>query len=181
MPVKTLTLREFLAELDAYDHRVPLDELVARLEALDLCFDDVRDYAQFGRESYQRNLLHAGPGYQALILCWRSGQRSPIHDHTGSSCGVKVIKGVALETYFERTSEGYVYATSSRELPEGAVCGSQDSDMHQVSNLQPRGCDLVTLHVYSPPLLHMGVYSLTDTNVRDFFDPIHTLMDGAGI
>ena len=49
-----------------------------------------------------------------------------------------------------------------QHLP-GAVIGSQDSDLHQVSNLQPAGADLVTLHIYSPPLLWMGTYSLTDT------------------
>ena len=30
-------------------------------------------------------------------------------------------------------------------------------------HLQPGDADLVTLHVYSPPLLWMGTYSLTDT------------------
>jgi hypothetical protein len=34
--------------------------------------------------------------------------------------------------------------------------------MHQVSNLQPGTADLVTLHLYSPPLLRMGTYSITD-------------------
>jgi hypothetical protein len=33
-----------------------------------------------------------------------------------------------------------------------------------VSNLQPGDADLVTLHVYSPPLRRMGTYSLTDTS-----------------
>ena len=125
--------------------------------------------------------MHAGTGYQALILCWRKGQRSPIHDHTGSSCGVRVLEGTATETSFAQTPDGYVYATGSRELPPGAVCGSQDADIHQVSNLQPGDADLITLHVYSPPLLHMGMYSLTDTEVVDFFDPVVGFSDGAGI
>jgi hypothetical protein len=34
--------------------------------------------------------------------------------------------------------------------------------MHQISNLQAGDADLVTLHVYSPPLMWMGTYSLTD-------------------
>ena len=94
---------------------------------------------------------------------------------------MRVIQGVATEPVFERTDEGLVYPTSTRELPTGAVCGSQDDDLHQVSNLQPAGHDLVTLHVYSPPLLSMGVYSLTDGSVKRFVDPINGLIDGAGI
>lgn len=169
------SLSAFLAALDRYNERVPLNELCVRLRELTISLDDVREHMRFGKQTYQRNLMHAGPGYQALILCWRSGQRSPIHDHRGSSCGVRVLAGVATETFFDRTESGYVYATGSRRLETGNVCGSQDDDLHQVSNLQPEGQDLVTLHVYSPALMTMGVYSLTDRTVRDFFDPIHTL------
>jgi DMSO/TMAO reductase YedYZ molybdopterin-dependent catalytic subunit len=42
------------------------------------------------------------------------------------------------------------------------VIGNEDGDLHQVSNLQAGSADLVTLHVYSPPLLRMTTYSLTD-------------------
>ncbi|TWT44323.1 Cysteine dioxygenase type I [Phycisphaerae bacterium RAS1] len=181
MAVKTLSLAEFLAELDEYDCRVPLDELRERMEALDLSYDDIKSFARFGRETYQRNLMHAGPGYQALILCWRAGQRSPIHDHSGSSCGVRVVKGTLTETIFDRTPEGLVFPTHTHRLHEGGVCGSQDSDMHQVSNLQPPGCDLITLHVYSPPLLKMGTYSLTDTRIGEFVDPVVGFVAGDGI
>ena len=47
------------------------------------------------------------------------------------------------------------------DYPVGTVIGSQDSDLHQVSNLQDGNLDLVTLHVYSPPLFRMGTYSIT--------------------
>ena len=96
------------------------------------------------------------------MLCWRSGQRSPIHDHAGSSCGVRVLRGTLTETLFEFAPNGHVKATFSRDLPEGAVCGSEDADMHQVSNLQAGDADLVTLHVYTPPLRLMHTFSLTD-------------------
>ena len=66
------------------------------------------------------------------------------------------------ETLFELTANGHVKATFSRELMPGGVIGSEDADIHQISNLQLGDADLVTLHVYSPPLLWMGTYSLTD-------------------
>ena len=45
-----------------------------------------------------------------------------------------------------------VKAMGSRDLPAGALCVTQDDDLHQISNLQAGSADLVTLHVYSPPL-----------------------------
>ncbi len=165
-------LAALFEHIDRYDDLVPLQELQSRLEALTIGLEDVRSFAHFDREHYCRNLVHKGPAYQALILCWRNGQRSPIHDHRGSSCGVRVIHGTATETVFKRNTDGMIVPTGSRELPEGSVLGSFDTDIHQMSNLQPGRADLVTLHVYSPPLLVMGTYSLTDTTVREFADPI---------
>jgi cysteine dioxygenase len=152
------------------------------LEQLEISLEDVQTAVRFGPDTYRRNLLHAGPAYQALVLCWRAGQRSPIHDHEGSSCGVRVVRGVATETIFARNAAGLVYALRSCELRAGGVCASQDADVHQVSNLQDAGHDLVTLHIYSPPLLKMGVYSLTDASRRDFFEPVYaSVAEGAGI
>ena len=174
-------LRRLFEALDGHRDRIPLEDLADHLAATPLCFEDVEPHAYFGERTYRRNLLHAGPAYQALVLCWRNGQRSPIHDHRGSSCGVRVLRGVATETQFTLSPNGLILATHSRELAEGSVCASQDADIHQMSNLQAGGADLVTLHVYSPPLLRMGTYSLTDRKVGEFVDPVFENCHGAGI
>jgi len=96
------------------------------------------------------------------VLCWKNGQRSPIHDHAESTCAFRVLRGTATETAFQFAPNGHVWATGSRQHRPGSVVSSQDSDMHQVSNLQDGNADLITLHVYTPPLLWMGTYSLTD-------------------
>lgn len=177
------TFAELLARLDAWRDRIPLGELEAALADVSMTLDDVRPWLIFGTETYRRNLVHAGPAYQALVLCWRNGQRSPIHDHAGSSCGVRVLAGEAVETVFERTRSGMVFAVRSLSHLPGGVCATQDADIHQVSNLADDGADLVTLHVYSPPLLNMGTYTLFDPHVRAFHEPVHedALVDGGGI
>ena len=51
-----------------------------------------------------------------------------------------------------------------------------------MSNLQRDGADLVTFHIYSPPLLWMNMYSLLDDSVSRFFDPVNDeFVSGAGI
>ena len=176
-----LSLDRFYQEFDQWADRIPLHLLEKSINELQIGLDDIRPYLRFNINNYRRNLLHSGPMYQALALCWRPGQRSPIHDHAGSSRAVRIIQGTAVETIFEQTADGHTFAVRSRQLEEGESCASQDSDIHQVSNLQPDGQDLITLHVYSPPLLIMGVYSLTDTKVGVFDDPVMALSEGAGI
>lgn len=175
------SISEFLTRLDRFHERIALDSLAGLLRDLAVCPEEVGEFVQFGPTTYRRNLMHSGPSYQALILCWRNGQRSPIHDHRGSSCGVRVLRGVATETAYERTPNGMVAATRSREIPEGSVCATQDTDIHQMSNLQEGGADLITLHIYSPPLLKMGTYSVDDAAVGEFDDPVLELRHRAGI
>ena len=88
----TSPLGRVLEELDAWRERIPLSELKRALAGLFLALDDVRPFVRFDSDGYRRNLMHAGPAYQALVLCWRNGQRSPIHDHRGSNCVVQVTR-----------------------------------------------------------------------------------------
>jgi len=132
---------------------------------------DLRDVARSDEACYTRNLICSGAVYDLLVLCWRSGQRSPIHDHRGSNCGVKVLSGIATEVTFERSPCGLVYPSATAELQAGSVTASSDSDMHQMGNLQATGCDLATLHIYSPPLQRMGTYFLGDSVIGEHHSP----------
>jgi cysteine dioxygenase len=156
-------LAGLIAYLEGLEGRASLAELTAEIKELEIDLDDLSDHVRFSSKSYARNLVQGGDWYHLLVLCWRNGQRSPIHDHAGSSCGVRVLRGTMTETRFAFTANGHVKALGSADYPVGTVIGSQDSDLHQVSNLQDGDEDLVTLHVYSPPLFRMGTYSITDT------------------
>jgi cysteine dioxygenase len=91
-----------------------------------------------------------------------------------------VLRGNLTETTFVFTPGGHVKAVGSRDLPPGAISGGQDDDLHQVSNLQDNGAELVTLHVYSPPLRQMGTYSLHDRS-RGIEPMFIEYCDAAGI
>ena len=170
------------AELDRTTGQLPLRLIMDWLSKTALSAEELANYMVFSPERYVRNRLHDGPAYQALVLCWRNGQRSPIHNHRGSHCGVRVLLGVATETLFARAPNGLVYAVSSRDLPSGHLCASADDDIHQMSNLQAGGADLVTLHIYSPPLLRMEMFALDSPAVREWDDPVNNPFTlGAGI
>jgi cysteine dioxygenase len=156
--------------LSLWDHDAsPLGSGAIRkgIGGLRLRREDVADWIAFSEAAYQRILIHQGIGFEALLLCWRSGQRSPIHDHAGSTCGVRIIAGRATETIFARSPCGRLVPARSRSLDAGSVCVSHDADIHQMGNLALPGQDLITLHIYSPPLTAMRVYSIGETTLAD--------------
>lgn len=174
------TLEPLFGYLDGLRGRAPLADLAAAVRPLEIDGEDLREFIRFSAQGYTRNLVRAGPWYHVLVLCWRNGQRSPIHDHAGSSCGLRVLRGVMTETTFVFAPNGHVKAIASRDLAAGGVAATQDDDMHQVSNLQAGNADLVTLHVYSPPLMVMGTYSILDTS-RGQEPMLLEFCDAAGI
>ena len=162
------SFRELVDFLDGLTGRPRREQFEPLMRRLDVTCDDLADFMIFDEQHYRRNLVCEGAHYHMLVLCWRSGQRSPIHNHAQSICGLKVLTGVATETIFERSPCGLMKAVVSRDCPAGSICVSEDSDTHQVSNLQPAGVDLATLHIYAPPLTRMETYSITDGWVGEY-------------
>jgi cysteine dioxygenase len=177
----TSSLALLLEYLDGLSERAPVAALQQKLEELRIERSDVEEFVRFDENRYLRNLIAEGPMYHVLALCWRSGQRSPVHNHAGSTCGAVVLEGIATETIFEKSPCGQVKPISSNDLHTDGVTASQDADIHQISNLQLAGQDLVTLHVYSPPLLRMDTYSLVDGHVGEFRPMILEHTQGSGI
>jgi cysteine dioxygenase len=122
--------------------------------------DELRPYVSFKEGTYARHRVHVVADAELLVLCWRPGQRTPIHDHAGSFGAVKVLRGVMWETLFEMDeAEGLRYK-SSREWTPGHVTGADVPDIHQLGNPEVSGQDLVTLHLYAPPLTTLNVYKV---------------------
>jgi len=176
----TEKLSSLVEYLDGLNKRATIEELRQQLTDLDITLDDVSEFVRFGEKNYLRNLVREGKWYHLLVICWRSGQRSPIHNHAGSTCGLRILDGVATETKFETTPSQLIKAIESSDMTTGELAVTQDSEIHQVSNLQTEGTDLITLYIYSPPLLRMDTYSLTDKTVGEF-KPLFYESAGSGI
>jgi cysteine dioxygenase len=150
-------LTPLLRKLDALtDERAPIELLREELARLEITRADLGGACRFSEEKYRRNIIRRTDAYELVALCWRPGQRTPIHDHTGSTCGLLVVEGDATETRYEPDGRGVIRRIGRSVMHEGSVCASQDSDIHEVANLGER--DLITLHCYSPPIARFHRY-----------------------
>jgi cysteine dioxygenase len=149
------------------DAPIPSSTLEEMLNDLRLTCEEVAEVVSFDDRTYRRIVLRDHSQFQALILCWRGGQRSPIHDHVGSSCAVKILQGRATETRYGRTPCGLLAPMETMTLDADAVTLCDGGCIHQMGNLESRESELVTLHLYSPPPSGTRCYPLNETTLAD--------------
>lgn len=177
--VKEISLGE-AAEIIRNLKEVPtLDQIKEWFSSLLLRQRDYEQYRLFTTRKYARNLVARSSFAEMLMLCWRSGQRTPIHDHGGSVGVVMVCEGLLTETMFEQVPEGRVRPYDTYRWGPGSITGADVPDVHQLLNLQPEGRDMVTLHCYAPPLSVLNTYSPRSARVGRWREGYFT--GGAGI
>ena len=157
---EVLTLGGLAEKVSALKSSPTLKEVNAWLGAVVVTEDELRPHVSFKEGTYARHRVRLSDHAELLVLCWRPGQRTPIHDHAGSFGAVRVLRGVMWETVFELEGErGLAYARSREWLP-GETTGADVPDIHQLGNPDVSGQDLVTLHLYAPPLTSLNVYKV---------------------
>jgi len=150
-----LKLKSLVSYLDTLKTRVDLEDLGDLLRDLDLQLSDVEEFLHFKESCYNRVPVKSSQWYDLLVICWKPGQNSGIHDHGGSSCGFKILNGEAWESVFQNVSgkDGQALAQKSgeRHYTLGSLCLAEDNDIHRIENRSETE-NLVTLHIYSPAL-----------------------------
>jgi predicted metal-dependent enzyme (double-stranded beta helix superfamily) len=169
-PQRDLSLDAFLVEMS----REPVsslthERLMHLASRLRLSDELVANRIAFAREAYARNLVCRTPFFELLVLCWRPGQESTIHDHAGALNAIRVLSGELTSRTFGRTSgaragEGPVVQDGEERVTQDAhMVGLDRNGIHQLANTSES--DLITVHVYAPALMELNVYSTTSAEV----------------
>ena len=158
-------LADLIEYLESLEGRADLAVLSRLLETTALCAADIAPVCIFGERGYKRNTIARSEHFELLALCWRSGDSTPIHDHRGNSCAFKVVAGTGTEIRFQPTDSGLVCPMTTTSMAPGYICSADDPDIHMVANMQPKGQDLVTLHIYSPPIAKMNTFTFAKPTV----------------
>jgi cysteine dioxygenase len=113
---------------------------------------DWREFALFSDQGYTRNLVSRETDFELMILCWKGGQASPIHNHEGQDCWMAVLQGEIEEVLYPwPNGRGPLHPKGSKVFGPGKVGYIRDEiGLHLVRPAAgaPVG---VTLHLYSSP------------------------------
>jgi cysteine dioxygenase len=162
-PLPELSLDEFIVEMSRQPvtslAHARLMELARRLRPSD---ELIGLRSSFAEEQYARNLVCRTPYFELLVLCWRPGQASTIHDHAGSLNAIRVHAGRLTSRLFvpvrgQPMGTGPVEMTAEEYVGPGDDLVGLDRDgIHQLANTSDE--DLITVNVYAPPLSELTVY-----------------------
>jgi cysteine dioxygenase len=166
----SLTFAELIETLGRQTTPPALEEINFWLSQVEISQLDLQPYLGFKEGNYWRHRVCRNDAVEMLIICWRPGQKTPIHDHNGSHGVVRVQQGLMRETTFRYDEQQVLCYDTGRECPEGTVTGAEVPDIHQLGNPEVSGRDLITVHVYAPPLGVLKTYKVGSAQV-DLYTP----------
>lgn len=140
-----------------------LDDLISALsEGERTTFNDIirsiqipssafKEYCTWSDDLYTRNCIVNTEKFELILLCWEPGQITPIHDHGGEECWVKVIQGEFRETIYKVDAIGKLDAIDSVTSSAGGV--SYMIDFMGYHSLENRSnTRSMTMHLYAKPI-----------------------------
>ncbi len=166
----SLTFSELIEQLNAQTSPPSLEQIGSWMANVEITSLDVEPYVGFKEGNYWRHRVCRNEAVEMLIICWRPGQKTPIHDHNGSHGVVRVHQGLLWETTFSYEEERGLCYDTGRECPTGTVTGADVPDIHQLGNPEVSGQDLITVHVYAPPLGVLNTYKVGSSKI-DLYTP----------
>ncbi len=119
--------------------------------------DTFQSYCSWSKSSYTRNCIFDNEKFELILLCWEEGQMTPIHDHGGEECWVKIITDQFRERIYETSETGELNIVKSAVSNKGDITYMVDfMGFHSLENLS--NSRSMSLHLYAKPIRHCNVF-----------------------
>ncbi|WP_226666471.1 cysteine dioxygenase [Metabacillus litoralis] len=130
------------------------------LKNLNIQYRDLEDIlirSDTAGKPYYRKLLFKNDCLELLVMDWSELECSP-HDHGQSYGWIQVIKGTAKNTVYEMKGDQFPIELLTELQEEGKLFFAPHKGIHKMA--VSKDSNLVTLHLYSPPITGMKVFDL---------------------
>jgi cysteine dioxygenase len=128
--------------------------------------ESVRPWLLLDSNRYTRSLLLDSARWQCVLMCWNSGQRTPVHDHNGlPAWATLVIGSLGVRDFVVAPARPdrsifQVEESGSVTLDGGAIdCPAHaEAGVHEVRNASASSQCAVSVHIYRQPMKCCGTY-----------------------
>lgn len=114
-------------------------------------------FCSWSNKSYTRNCIVENEKFELILLCWEKGQLTPIHDHGGEECWVKIIQGEFKETIYKLNETGELHTVKTSISKTGDTSYMIDfMGCHRLEN-KHNGRSM-SLHLYAKPIKNCQLF-----------------------
>ena len=103
---------------------------------------DYKKYIKYTDDTYNRHIVENDNDLQVIVISWKAGQKTKIHDHPEGGCILRVLSGSLNETIY-RNDPSMVLNTTLDTSELSYIDNS--IGRHEIEALE----DSVSMHVYS--------------------------------
>jgi cysteine dioxygenase len=129
-----------------FNQDIKLDKMREILE--NYTCDDWIKYVNFQTETYNKNIVYLNDNFKIIVISWKNGQESPIHDHPNNGCLMKVISGSLIETKFiKNDNDNSLHKSKVTIINTNEISYIEGNKiLHKINTCE----DSVSIHIYSP-------------------------------
>jgi cysteine dioxygenase len=149
--ISSYTLSRLVQTIADLKSKPTFDDLQEWLAHVEVDAAELAPYVNFRPGTYVRTRVIRNEFVEMLVLCWRPGHFTSIHDHNGSYSSIRVLSGEMHETLYDYDGERGLCETGARAWSPGHVATADIPDIHRIGNAEGSPRDMITLHCYAPP------------------------------
>ncbi len=157
--MQTLNINNLIDGLRAIpDEEFVCDNVYQFLSENPVEVDSIQPYLFWSQNCYTRNLIYRDERFEAMAICWETGQVSRVHNHSEQRCWMTVpigkLRGQNFAVVEIDEEKGYckLTETDAFDLSDCLAANVElEEPVHQILNLPEFEGRAVSIHIYSKP------------------------------
>ena len=118
---------------------------------------ELSKYTSWSEDYYTRNCIVNTEKFELILICWCKGHKTPIHDHGGEECWVKVISGQLEEVIYKKNENDELSVLKTLVSKTNQVTFMKDFlGFHSLENVSKERS--MTLHLYAKPIRKCNIF-----------------------
>ena len=127
------------------------------IRAINFSLKELSKYSSWSEDYYTRNCIFNTDKFELILICWCKGHKTPIHDHGGEECWVKVISGQIEEVIYRKNENNKLTVLKTLVSKKNQVTYMKDfMGVHSLENISDKRS--MTLHLYAKPIRKCNVF-----------------------
>ena len=107
---------------------------------------DYKKYISYNNQTYKKNIIFSNDKFDLILICWKNGQETKIHDHPQKCCFFKILEGCLIEENYLIKNNIPILFGKSQLISPSIGFKKSNTVLHKIIPI----IDTISLHIYMP-------------------------------